>query len=302
MRGTYVLRELGYGIRRNITLFVATIITVIISLTLVGGGLVISRAVESATERWSEDIEFIVFMNPEASAEQNAEVAALVDPERNPEIRRFDYVDQAQAYQEFLELFEDTEGFTDNVTPDILPPSYRVVPVDAEADVIQQVADQFKNKPGVLRVVLATDVIRQLQDISETIAIGLLLLSIVLLLAAALLVFNTIRTVIFARRREIEVMKLVGASNWYIRFPFMIEGTLQGVLGGILAIPGLFAVNRILGRVAGENDAGEAALKLLDNLEVARSTVLQIGLFGVIVGAVIGALASLIAITRFLDV
>ena len=301
IRGGYVLKELGYGIRRNVTLFIASIITVTISLTQFGFGLIVSEAVQSATERWQGDIEFIVFMNPEATQEQDAAVRAMVDSGSNPEIRAYEYVDKDAAYAEFQELFKDSPELIENVTPELLPPSYRVVPVDSDADVITAIADRFRNQPGVRRVVLATEVIRQLQSTTNQIAFILVSISAVLLVAAALLVFNTIRTVIFARRREIEVMKLVGASNWYIRFPFMIEGTLQGVLGGVLAIPLLFLLRNLIGGIA-RGDDEDITLTLLQGFEVDQSTVWYLGGLVVAVGALIGALASLIAITRFLDV
>lgn len=300
LRGGYVLKELGYGIRRNVTLFIAAIITVTISLAQFGGGLIVSEAVQNATQRWQNDIEFIVFMNPEATPQQDAAIRAMVDQDRNPEIRSFEYVDKDAAYAEFQELFKDSPELIENVTPDLLPPSYRIVPVDSDAEVISEIAKQFRNQPGVRRVVLASEVIRQLETTTEKITFILVSISIVLLVAAALLVFNTIRTVIFARRREIEVMKLVGASNWYIRFPFMIEGTLQGVLGGVLAIPLLFLLRNLIGGIA-RNDE-EFTLTLLQGFEIDQSAVWLLGGFVVAVGAVIGALASLIAITRFLDV
>lgn len=295
--GARVARELGYGIRRNITLFVATVITVTISMAQFGGGLLVGEAVNNATQRWSSDIEFIVFMNPEASPEQDNAIRAMVDPNQNSDIRSFTYVDQQGAFVEFSEMFADSPTMVENVTPEILPPSYRVVPVDADADVVRAVAQNFENQPGVKSVVASTEVIRELQQTSDLIRNGLLAASLVLLIAAALLVFNTIRTVIFARRREIEVQKLVGASNWYIRLPFMVEGTLQGVLGGVLAyIP----LKILQSRIAGVSEVN--VLKLLQGLEVSDGRLFQIWFVLLVVGGLIGAVASLVAITRYLDV
>jgi len=297
IRLTYVMRELLYSLRRNSTLFIATLVTVTVSLTTLGGGLLVREAVKSATSLWQGDIEFIVFMNPEASAAQDDAIRARLDPSNNPEISDFRYFDQEDAFKEFQELFEDSPELIENVTVDVLPPSYRVVPVNSDAYVIEALADQFRTQPGVRRVVLATDVIRALQDTSNAISTFVLIMSLALLLAAFLLVFNTIRTAIFARRREIEVMRLVGASNVYIRFPFLVEGTLQGLVGGLLSLPILWFANS-----QAADFADPDALRLLQGFIVDNGTVLNIGLGMVAVGAVIGAFSSMIAITRFLDV
>jgi len=112
-----------------------------------------------------------------------------------------------------------------------------------------------------------------------------------------LLVYNTIRTTIFARRREVEVMRLVGASNWYIRVPFMIEGTLQGLLGGALTLPILQLWNNVLSDI-GSGDG----LALLADLRAPDQTVIMIWLAMTALGAVIGMVASVVALSRFLDV
>lgn len=297
IRLTYVMRELLYSLRRNSTLFIATLVTVTVSLTTLGGGLLVREAVKSATSLWQGDIEFIIFMNPEASSAQDDAIRARLDPANNAEISDFRYFDQEAAFMEFQELFEDSPELIENVTVDVLPPSYRVVPVNSDAFVIEALADQFRTQPGVRRVVLATDVIRALQDTSNAISTFVLIMSLALLLAAFLLVFNTIRTAIFARRREIEVMRLVGASNVYIRFPFLVEGTLQGLVGGLLSLPILWFANS-----QAADFADPDALRLLQGFIVDNGTVLNIGLGMVAVGAVIGAFSSMIAITRFLDV
>lgn len=299
IRLMYVMRELGYSLRRNSTLFIATLVTVTVSLTTLGGGLLVREAVKSATSRWQGDIEFIVFMNADATAAQDDAIRSRLT--NNPEIADFTYVDQQAAFEEFQELFEDSPDLIENVTVDVLPPSYRVVPLNSDADVIEALADQFRSQPGVRRVVLATDVIRELQDTSNAVSLFVLVMSLALLVAAFLLVFNTIRTAIFARRREIEVMRLVGASNWYIRFPFLVEGTLQGLVGGLISIPVLWFANMRAAQFA-DPDEQTAALTLLQGFIVETGTVFNIGVGMVLIGAVIGAVSSMIAITRFLDV
>jgi len=300
-RAGYITRELWYSLKRNPSLFFGTLITVAVSLTLLGFGLLVLNSVSQATERWQGDIEFIVFMNPEATELQDRAIQDLLDA--NPaEINRWEYFDQAKAYEEFEELFKESPELIESISQDVLPPSYRVVPVNVDPDVVAGLAEQFQAKPGVKRVVLATEVLRQLEELSSKITAVLWFCAGVLLLAAVLLVFNTIRTAIFARRREIEVMRLVGASNWYIRFPFLVEGTGQGLLGGLCSIPALLLLNTRFADFAGGDDPEEAAFTLLNAFVIDSVRVWEIGLVMGLTGAAIGAFASMIAITRFLDV
>ena len=125
------------------------------------------------------------------------------------------------------------------MTPDVLPPSYRVVPRQKDAQSVEALSVQYRNKAGVKEVVSATETIRLVQQLSSRLTLGIVFVSAFLLLAAFLLILNTIRMAIYARRREIEVMKLVGATNWFIRVPFMVEGLVQGIVGALLAILGL---------------------------------------------------------------
>jgi len=297
----YVFRELWYSLRRNPSLFFGTLITIAVSLTLLGVGLLVFRSVEQATERWQGDIEFIVFMNADASEAQNEAIVSILD--NNNEVRKWDYYDQDRAFEEFLELFADNQTMRDSVTKEVLPPSYRVTPTNVAPDVVAGLADQFQTKPGVKKVVLATEVLRQLENISSKVQTVLLVSAAILGGAALLLVFNTIRTAIFAQRREIEVMRLVGASNWYIRFPFLVEGVLQGVFGGLVCLPALLALNSLAADFAGSDveDPEAAAFTLLEAFVVDGGEVAQIGILMAIIGAVFGAIASMIAVSRYLD-
>ena len=113
-----------------------------------------------------------------------------------------------------------------------------------------------------------------------------------------LLIYNTIRTAMFARRREIEVMKLVGATNWFIRVPFILEGMIQSILGGLLAIGLLLGLNVFLFGALADNDFFE----LFKEFDFSAGTVIGTSIPLVLAGVVIGALGSGFAVGRFLDV
>ncbi|MCY3559812.1 MAG: permease-like cell division protein FtsX [bacterium] len=291
----YVFRETRGNLRWNVTLFAATIVAVWVSLTLFGSSLLIREGVEQATGRWQGGIEFIVFMNADAEEAQHAAVRSAL--EENPEIGGYDYVDQQGAFNEFITEFADRPELIENVTPEILPPSYRVKPTVGDADVIEALAAQFETRPGVRQVTLPVEVIRTLQQNSQKVSVFVLVIAIVVLLAALMLIANTIRTAIFARRQDIEVMKLVGASNWYVRLPFMVEGTVQGVIGGALAIPMLFLMNNLMAGFVQED-----YLELLRSLVVDSAVVWNTSLLVTGIGAAVGVLGSLFAVGRFLDV
>ncbi len=291
----YVFRETRGNLRWNVTLFAATIVAVWVSLTLFGSSLLIREGVEQATGRWRGGIEFIVFMNADATEAQHAAIRGALD--ENPEIGGYDFVDQQGAYNEFITEFADRPELIENVTPEILPPSYRVKPSVNDADVIEALATQFDARPGVRQVTLPVEVIRTLQQNSQKVSVFVLIIAIVVLLAALMLIANTIRTAIFARRQDIEVMKLVGASNWYVRLPFMLEGTIQGVIGGALAIPMLFLMNNLMAGFVQDD-----YLELLRSLVVDSAVVWNTSLLVTGIGAAVGVLGSLFAVGRFLDV
>jgi cell division transport system permease protein len=171
------------------------------------------------------------------------------------------------------------------------------VPTTADADVVELLAASYETKPGVRQVVRATEQIKKIQDLADWLRFFVLIAAIVLLLAALLLILNTIRMAMFARRREIEVMKLVGATNLFILVPFMIEGTVAGILGALLATGAVRVVHDALATRLADPD-----LALFTSFAVDSGEVWTIGLLLLGVGALVGAVGSAIAAYRFLDV
>jgi cell division transport system permease protein len=295
MRLTYVFRETGGNLRRNFTLFLATVVAVWISLALFGSSLLVRDGVDQATGRWRDGVEFIVFMNVEADPTQHEAMVQSLD--ENPEVQSWFFVDQDATFIEFQDEFADSPELLESIQPGDLPPSYRVRPTSTDADVVESLVSQFDLKPGVREVVASTEIIRSLEDTSRDFSLLMLVASIIVLVASVLLIFNTIRTAIFARRRDIEVMKLVGASNWYIRVPFMVEGTVQGLVGAAAAIPVLFVVNNLF-----EGFVRNDELALLRDFALESSVVWEKAYIVLILGGLIGAVGSAFAVGRFLDV
>ena len=176
-----------------------------------------------------------------------------------------------------------------------MPPSYRVVPTRAQE--ISQLGKQFQGQPGVLQVSYAAQEIdsllhqfRQLRLIGYFLAFGVGI-------GAVALIVNTIQLAIFARRREVAVMKLVGATNWFIRVPFMLEGLIHGIIGAVIAFAVTYAVrDTIASFVGNETVLGSR------QLYVTSHEAILTGILLLVIGAAVGVLGSYFAVRRFLDV
>src|SRR5690606_10873978 len=138
-----------------------------------------------------------------------------------------------QAYENFREIFADDPNLLESVTPDILPASFRVSLIDPENFAV--VASQYQGYPGVEQVSDQREVLDRFFRVMDAFRNGALAIALLQLVAAAALISNTIRITAFARREQTGIMKLVGATNWYIRLPFVLEGIVAGVVGALIA-------------------------------------------------------------------
>ncbi|CAB4612227.1 unannotated protein [freshwater metagenome] len=292
----YVVRETTSNLGRNITITLASIITVAVSLALVGASLMLRTGVENATARWQGGIEFVVFLRADASQTQIDAVQNELNS--SPEVDSYQFVNKEEAYAEFKRLFADSPELVDSLDAGDLPPSFRVEPVNKEVDAVDSLGSQFTKSPGVERVVFASKTIRLIQQLSSRLTVGIFVVAAFLLGAAGLLILNTIRMAMFARRREIEVMKLVGATNWFIRVPFMVEGLVQGLVGAFLAIVALAAFKPFFQKWLPNPED----IPLVSGFTVGGGEMTFIFVTLGVVGILIGAIGAGVAVSRFLDV
>ncbi len=286
----YALGELLLGLRRNLLMTVATIVTVTVSLALLGAGLLIQQQVDDARERFFAEVEVLIFLDDDIGSEQRAALEDdLVDHHL---VSHVDYESQEEAFAQFQELFADNPTLLDSVNPDVLPASFRVELADPEQ--YAEVASAFEGRPGVEEVSDQREALDRFFAILNGIRNGAVAIAAIQLAAAGALIFNTIRVTAFARREQTGIMKLVGATNWYIRLPFMLEGLVAGVVGALLA-GGLLLLGAatILDRV----DSQIAFLQVVGVEEVLRLIPLL-----VVVGAVLAVVSALLSVRRFLDV
>jgi cell division transport system permease protein len=288
----YASRETASNLKRNLLMSVAAVLIMAVSLALVGATLLLRQGVNKQTIQWQDGVELSIFMQPNAGQTQIDAVAA--DLATLPEVESSRYVDQAAAYEEFKTLFASSPEMIESVTPADLPPSFRVVPVKAEyTDVI---GERFRGREGVREVTYAKDVIDKL--VTETAAKQriYMIMAGVLLVSGVMLILVTIQLAIYARRREVSVMKLVGATNWFIRVPFMLEGVVQGLIGAIIAGALVYGFrNQLLGLIS------DSSLASTELVATSREGLLTAALL-VAIGTLVGAIGSAAAVRRFLDV
>jgi cell division transport system permease protein len=295
----YAFREMWASFQRNVTLTAAAVVTSAVSLLLVGSTFLIQRGFENLLARWKGDVQMIVFVRADSPPEQ---IGFIEDTLRSQsaviDVSQLRYLDQAQSYAEAQRVFAGDPTTLSLLRPELIPSQFKVVPLTEQAALVRSLAQDFRSLPGVEAVALAEDEFEIIAKLSGFIRTVTITMSLVLLVVAVGLIWNTIRTAMFARRREIEVMKLVGATNWFIRVPFMLEGLLQGLIGGALASGGLWGLNQAWSSgVAGfKPGTGISALVVPDSY--------LYGVMGLVlaVGMVAGAVGSAIAASRFLDV
>jgi cell division transport system permease protein len=238
-------------------------------------------------------------MDPAATEEQIVAVgnALAANPEVDP--NRLRRVGKDEAWVEVQQLFANSpEAIASFGGPAGVPESWRVVPKVVDAGVIKSIGEQFRKYPGVIQVSYRSEAVERFQRFTRFLLLIFVGAAIALLASAALLIFNTIRLAMFARRREIEVMKLVGATNWFIRIPFMLEGLVQGLAGGLIAWGASWGLNRALANSLGKSSTQD----FLQSLAVSSAEVRSNGVLLLVIGAGLGAIGSGIAVTRFLDV
>lgn len=288
----YFTRETLVSLRRNLLMTLAGIITVAVSLCVLGGALLLSRLVDHGTQRWKDGVELEVFMNVKATQGQIEAMNRALKADKD--VRSFRYLTKQDAYNEFKNLFQDQPDLVRTTTPDALPPSFRVAPQRAE--LTQTVAQRYQASPGVDEVKTAEKEVKKLLSATSWIRTAFLVIFVLLLAASLFLIVNTIRLATFARRREIEVMKLVGASNWFVRIPFMLEGLVQGVIGAAFAFGAVYGLKEVVSNaIARDSDFSRG-------FYVNTGDAYTIGLYVLVLGALIGVIGSIVGLRRFIEV
>jgi len=239
-----VLGEAANGLRRNITMVISVVLVTFISLTFVGAAVLLQFQINQMKGYWYDRAQVAVFMctdtddtgtcaQAEATDEQkNAVEAQLESDTLSPFIERYEFENHELAYENFKESFEGSP-LVDLATPEFLPESFRVKLVDPNQATV--LIESLSGLPGVQSVVDQRDYLDGILDILNAASYAAIGLASLMLIAAVLLIATTIRLSAFSRRREIGIMRLVGASNRFIQTPFILEGVFASLIGSLLA-------------------------------------------------------------------
>jgi cell division transport system permease protein len=279
---SYAIKETFSNLWRNRMMTIAAVLTVAVSLSLVGSALLLKQSAAQASASWQQGTRVTVWMQPTASAGEVSTVKTQLA--QMPIVKNCVYTTQLQDYNEAKTEIPLAEW--QQLTVSAMPTSFRCTPtIPNDAQTVQST---FVHQPGVYTVTAPFQQIRQMNRAIRILQVVFLALALVLLLSATVLILNTIRMAIFARRREVSVMKLVGATNWFIRIPYITEGFIQGLLGSVVAMIAVWALHTWYPL---HNEFALDTAKLWGTNTVV-----------LVVGVVIGSGGSAIAIRRFLDV
>lgn len=246
MRAQFVAAEVGNGLKRNLTMTLAVIITVAVSLTLFGVSLLVRAQVDTMKDFWYDKVEVSIFLcskgsdtpscaGGEVTAAQRDQIEADLESLR-PLVQEIYFESREEAFLRFQEQFANSP-IVDSVSENALPESFRVKLSDpTQYDVV---ASAFQGRPGIEQVNDQRQVLDKFFRLLGGLQAVALIIAIVMLVVTVLLIVNTMRVAAFSRRRETSIMRLVGASNLYIQLPFLLEAAVSAGIGAILAVGGL---------------------------------------------------------------
>lgn len=300
MRARFLLTEVRIGLRRNLTMTFAVVVTTAISLSLLGVGLLANAQVSAMKDYWYDKIEVSVFLCGNLSDSPSC-AAGVVTPAQRLSIQQglteldvvesVFYESQTQAYARFQERFKDS-AIAQNVTADQLPESFRVKLNDPTEFAV--VVSAFSGRPGVDVVQDQRSILEKFFQLLGVLRNGALAVGLASVLTAALLISNTLRIAAFNRRRETGVMKLVGASSWSIQLPFLLEGVISAIFGWVIATGLLAGLKTVV-------DTNVAPLLSFTNFFGWREVWVS-SAYLLATGLVVSITASLITLRRYLKV
>lgn len=301
MRLGLILGEVGQGLRRNLSMVVSVVLVTFISLTFVGAAILLQFQITQMKGYWYDRAQVAVYFctqfdagdcaNEEATQSQMDDVEAeLEGGTLGPYVERVEFETPQQAYENFVEKLGDSP-LADVATPDVLPAAYRVKLVNPDQTDI--IVDQISGMPGVSDVRDERSVLAPIFSLLNTLSLSAVSIAALMLVAAALLIATTIRLSAFSRRREISIMRLVGASNRFIETPFVLEGVVAALIGAALAGAGIFALTHFF--VDGYLTEALPTVGF-----VGTGDALLVAPMLLAIGALLAALSASVAIRRYL--
>ena len=253
MRSNFVFQEIWVGLRRNLTMTMALIVVVAISLSLLSTGLLFVKQVDRTRTYWQSQVEISVYLCYKGDINPNCHGAITPQQQQQlvttltsmSQVENVTYVSQAEAYTLFKSAMSNEQSLVSTVTASELPPSLEIKLRNPSAD-YQIVSSAVQGRAGIDSVIDEMTILQKFYNLLNGLRNAVIVVALILVVAAVLLVANTIRLSAFNRRRETGIMRLVGASNFYIQLPFLLEGVIAGLFGWLIAAALLIGVKSLL--------------------------------------------------------
>jgi cell division transport system permease protein len=303
MRGQFLFSEVWTGLRRNLTMTVALVVVVAISLSLLGTGLLFVKQVDNTRTYWQGRVQLSIYLctttsvspqckqNGPATATERQQIYNDLLSLRSHGVQHVYYESQAQAFARFKQDFAQDRSFSSLVTQNEIPDSFQVKLANAQAD-YNVVAGTVQGRPGVDNIVNVQSILSNFYKLLNGARDAVIITAIILVIAAILLVANTIRLSAFNRRRETSIMRLVGASNFYVQLPFLLEGVIAGMFGWLIAAALLVAVKTM----------GLDALQQYFpyNVQLSLADLVEVIVLAMVMGVVLCGVTSFLTLRRYL--
>jgi cell division transport system permease protein len=301
MRSNFVFQEIWVGLRRNLTMTVALIVVVAISLSLLGTGLLFVKQVDRTRTYWQSQVEISVYLCYKGDINPSCHGAATPGQLHTLEQRltamqqvaKYTYVSQAEAYTLFKSAMTNDQSLVSTVTASELPPSLEIKLRNPSAD-YQIVSTAVQGAAGVDSVIDEMTILEKFYRLLDGLRNAVIVVALILVVAAVLLVANTIRLSAFNRRRETGIMRLVGASNFYIQLPFLLEGVIAGLFGWVIAAALLIGVKSLLLNNLQQYFSYNVGLSMGDLVEVI--------VLAMIIGVALCGVTAFVTLRRYLRV
>ncbi|WP_328405012.1 permease-like cell division protein FtsX [Nocardia sp. NBC_00403] len=262
MRFGFLFGEVITGLRRNVTMTIAMILTTAVSLTMLGGGLLAVRIADKTENYFMDRVEIRLYLTDDVSASDlecsQAPCQSLMSElKKTGGVVSVQFVNSTEAMKEATEVtFKGQPEMIDMIQDTRLPASLRVKMTDA--DQYERIFQTYHARPGVQQVLNDKEIVDRLVSIFDGLRNAAFGLALVMALAALMLIANMVQIAAFTRREEVGIMRLVGATRWYTQLPFLLEAVVAAVIGSVLAILGLLiarpmVVDRALGQLFDSN-------------------------------------------------
>ena len=303
MRAQFVFHEVWIGLKRNLTMTIALVVVVAISLSLLGTGLLFVKQVDNTRTYWQGRVQLSIYLCTRSSvspqcehngAATDAERAEILSDLKNlPQVVDVKYESQEEAYSRFRQEFSQNESFVNSVSKGDIPDSFQVKLKNTQTD-FPIVAQTVDGRDGVDQVVDDSSILDKFYKLLNSARNAVVIIAIILIIAAILLVANTIRLSAFNRRRETSIMRLVGASNFYVQLPFLVEGIIAGLFGWLVAAGLLIGVKSLF------LDTLQQYFPF--NVQLSGTDLVEVIALAMIIGVVLCGATSFLTLRRYLRV